>query len=706
MMSNATQSLNRFPFYLILLLSLSFHLGAQPDLVVVQSTLSNSIYGTTLTNNDDCLVQEGCVGGYGSREIIRFSTHVRNIGDQDFYVGQPPNSPSQSNESESWEWDECHNHWHYEGYAEYLLFDASGTLTPIGYKNGFCLLDIECNGGGTYTYTCSNQGISAGCGDIYGSGLPCQWVDVTGVPDGTYSLVVRANWDASPDANGVYESTYDNNEAEVCFNLTRDSNGDPEIEVLGNSCNPNTDCFDVTLNLVLDEYPGETSWEVRDNGGTVVYTGGPYNLSPDGSNHSVTLCLDQGCYDLVVLDSHGDGLCCGYGEGSYQLSDGSGNILASGGSFGFSETTNFCVGPPTGCVDEDSDGLCVEDDCNDNDPYVPAAPGVACDDGDPDTTGDVILADGCTCEGVPCIDGDNDGWCSVDDCDDSDPNLPTTAGSTCDDGDANTENDIFLSDGCTCEGTPIPPVLDCDGIEITSTEDQILVQGFENFPHVNIQIFSPTWSLINSCVDNCGTDSYLTAGYEPGIHWVSVKTFDDYWGGLCDILVPLPVEGSTGPCTDEDGDGYCNFEDCDDSDPGLPASPGTTCDDGNAATINDMIQQDGCSCAGELPPPPGCETLQATGHEGYISISGFGSYAHHNIQIFNSGWSVEYSCPDNCLDPLDVYLPEGSYIVSVKTFNQFWQDECDLIFNVVVSGAGGPCPDSDGDGICAGQDCD
>ena len=58
-------------------------------------------------------------------------------------------------------------------------------MLPIGFKNGFCVMDLECSDGGTFTYGCSNMGISAHCGDIYGAGLSCQWIDVTGIPTGS-----------------------------------------------------------------------------------------------------------------------------------------------------------------------------------------------------------------------------------------------------------------------------------------------------------------------------------------------------------------------------------------------------------------------------------------------------------------------------------------------------------------------------------------
>ena len=114
--------------------------------------------------------------------------------------------------------------------------------------------------------------------------------------------------------------------------------------------------------------------------------------------------------------------------------------------------TENCSG---GCTDNDNDGICVEDDCDDNNPNLPMTPGSTCDDGNSLTIEDVILADGCTCQGeleMGCTDNDNDGFCEADDCDDNNPNLPMTPGSTCDDGNNDTLDDVIQADGCTCEG--------------------------------------------------------------------------------------------------------------------------------------------------------------------------------------------------------------------------------------------------------------
>ena len=100
-------------------------------------------------------------------------------------------------------------------------------------------------------------------------------------------------------------------------------------------------CTDVTVTINTDNYPGETTWEIRNSGGSVVASGGPYGSQ--GTTYSDVACLDQaGCnYTFTIFDSYGDGICCSYGQGSYSVTS-PGNTYASGGSFGASEATSFC----------------------------------------------------------------------------------------------------------------------------------------------------------------------------------------------------------------------------------------------------------------------------------------------------------------------------------------------------------------------------
>ncbi|MFK8162224.1 MAG: T9SS type A sorting domain-containing protein, partial [Lewinella sp.] len=107
------------------------------------------------------------------------------------------------------------------------------------------------------------------------------------------------------------------------------------------------------LRITFDNYPEETSWLIRNSSNTTVASGGTYNAQADGSTLNIPVSLSDGCYTLVFSDTYGDGICCSYGNGSYALTNsGTGATLASGGSFGSTDTKTFCVGGSSRQVDE------------------------------------------------------------------------------------------------------------------------------------------------------------------------------------------------------------------------------------------------------------------------------------------------------------------------------------------------------------------
>jgi trimeric autotransporter adhesin len=124
--------------------------------------------------------------------------------------------------------------------------------------------------------------------------------------------------------------------------------GDMAVDAISFTSGGGGGTTNVALTLTFDNYPEETSWQIL-NGSTVVASGGTYASQADGSTLVVNTALAIGCYSFVINDVYGDGICCSYGAGSYSLADG-GTILASGGSFGSSETTAFCVGGATSSV--------------------------------------------------------------------------------------------------------------------------------------------------------------------------------------------------------------------------------------------------------------------------------------------------------------------------------------------------------------------
>lgn len=101
----------------------------------------------------------------------------------------------------------------------------------------------------------------------------------------------------------------------------------------------------VTISITLDVLGGQTTWLLRDAGDNTLAEGGPYANFQEGTVETEEICLLDGCYEFVIMDAVGNGLCCFNGDGSYEVVDQDGNVLASGGEFGNQETTEFCFNP-------------------------------------------------------------------------------------------------------------------------------------------------------------------------------------------------------------------------------------------------------------------------------------------------------------------------------------------------------------------------
>ena len=149
-----------------------------------------------------------------------------------------------------------HNHWHVNEMMRYDTWGAGGTFR--GAKVGFCFLDSDpwattlpgYNGPFYRGSMCSTNpsilsnrmGISVGWGDEYEYYLAWQWVDITNVPAGTYT--VRATVDP-------YGFFTEKDEANQCA-WTRvrfgSSSGSVAVEASGRSC-PN----DITSSIFAND---------------------------------------------------------------------------------------------------------------------------------------------------------------------------------------------------------------------------------------------------------------------------------------------------------------------------------------------------------------------------------------------------------------------------------------------------------------------
>jgi hypothetical protein len=101
---------------------------------------------------------------------------------------------------------------------------------------------------------------------------------------------------------------------------------------------PPTDdgCVDGTMSVTLDNYASETSWKVIE---TASSTTMGQHAGSSGTTPLTCLKIDM-YYHFAISDTWGDGMCCSYGEGSYDLQV-NGLTVKAGGEFSAAEEAMF-----------------------------------------------------------------------------------------------------------------------------------------------------------------------------------------------------------------------------------------------------------------------------------------------------------------------------------------------------------------------------
>jgi hypothetical protein len=211
------------------LLGLSSAASAQllPDLVPEVSDVQVEFSATVAAGD----VAEGCAAARTGRDLVRLSLTTRNDGPGAETLGNPMCPICETHPG-----DVCgnpdficspaggHNHAHYRNFLRYEIVDPNQVIAAVGGKRSFCLAETAClTGGGEHT--CANQGLDPGCWDIYSYYLGCQYVDVTDLPDGLYSLRVTVD-----PLQQIDEASEDNNMIEVPVLIMRELLTDTSLE--------------------------------------------------------------------------------------------------------------------------------------------------------------------------------------------------------------------------------------------------------------------------------------------------------------------------------------------------------------------------------------------------------------------------------------------------------------------------------------------
>tara|TARA_B000000532_G_scaffold220234_1_gene194577 strand:+ start:20062 stop:21762 length:1701 start_codon:yes stop_codon:yes gene_type:complete len=200
-----------------------------------------------------------------------------------------------------------------------IMCASSGTDLEVTFKNygniALTSLDINysINGGTTTTYPWTGNLTSGGTETVTISQISVTPINTNNVdvsisnPNGNTDQNV-ANNDMSTTFSGMYEA-------------------------------PNGQ---ISIDVTTDNYPSETTWELKENG-VIIATGGPYSSTGPQSTSYATITSGN-CYTFVMKDSYGDGILA---PGNYKVKDvNNGTIIWGGtnspaGNFTTEETSYF-----------------------------------------------------------------------------------------------------------------------------------------------------------------------------------------------------------------------------------------------------------------------------------------------------------------------------------------------------------------------------
>ena len=142
----------------------------------------------------------------------------------------------------------------------------------------------------------------------------------------------------------------------------------------------------VNVSVFTDQYGNETSWEIYDPNlpaGPAVVAASPGGYFGNNLFSSMVI-LPPGDYEFVIYDSFGDGICCGFGEGWFSLTNNCGLDVSvydfDGPELNIPFVLEPCELPIPGCMDEsannynpwatEDNGTCNVSECPEGEAFV------------------------------------------------------------------------------------------------------------------------------------------------------------------------------------------------------------------------------------------------------------------------------------------------------------------------------------------------
>ncbi|WP_281336960.1 M43 family zinc metalloprotease [Flavobacterium eburneipallidum] len=218
-----------------------------------------------------------------------------------------------------------------------LKLESSCDVPVCGASTNQALKKVIIYNRGTSNLTAAtiNYNINGGGNTVYnwnGNLAPNQSavfsITINATANGTFNAAIVT-------ANGVTDQRASNNSISGSFVIPTSAT--------------NYSYTNYVFRLQQDLWGSETTWNLKDGSGAVLYSGGSYTDKdalplPDLITENWTLPNNK-CYTFTINDSQGDGICCGSsGSGYFDIKATDGTLLTSGTNFKSIAKYTFTIG--------------------------------------------------------------------------------------------------------------------------------------------------------------------------------------------------------------------------------------------------------------------------------------------------------------------------------------------------------------------------
>jgi hypothetical protein len=155
-----------------------------PDLTLAFPADFQARFENVLFDASDCRLQK-CVGGQGPRRLLRFPLDVVNRGTGPAIVALR-DAPGVRQVA-------CDGSLFLDDFLRYEIFDAESVRRASGTGDVGMSCQLGFMAQSTSPFDCETLGLEAHSYRSYSSEMDCQWVDVTTLPPGQYTLRVSVN---------------------------------------------------------------------------------------------------------------------------------------------------------------------------------------------------------------------------------------------------------------------------------------------------------------------------------------------------------------------------------------------------------------------------------------------------------------------------------------------------------------------------------